>query len=333
MSMKALVYTDTLEMQYRDEPEPKAGAADVIVKVHASGICGSDMHAYHGLDERRVPPLILGHEAAGIAESGQLQGQPVALNPLIACGQCHDCRSGRTNLCHRRELIGMRLAGAYAQYVAIPEHNLIALPDGTDMVTAALMEPTAVSLHAVNLAERVLHRPLTEARAVVIGGGAIGLLAALVLAQKGTATVMLAETNAGRRTTVAATGCCEVYDPLSDSTPDDDSFDVVIDAVGSGATRAASSRLCRTGGVISHIGLQDNEPGLDTRRLTLQEITFIGNYTYNEIDLSASLAALARGALGPLDWVETQPLSAGAEAFNSIHTGSAKSPKIVLLPD
>jgi len=120
---------------------------------------------------------------------------------------------------------------------------------------------------------------------------------------------------------------------MSDNVPEDASFDVVIDAVGSGATRAASSRLCRAGGVISHIGLQDNEPGLDTRRLTLQEITFIGNYTYNTLDLSASLAALARGALGSLDWVETQPLSAGANAFSAIHTGTAKSPKIVLLPD
>lgn len=330
--MKALVYTNTLEMEYRDEPDPNPNPGDALIKVEASGICGSDMHAYHGLDERRIPPLILGHEAAGTVVSGSDEGRRVALNPLISCGQCKDCLSGRSNLCISRELIGMRLAGAYAEQVCLPASNLIALPDNANMVTASLMEPTAVSLHAVMLVERCLHRPLSESRALVIGGGAIGLLAALVLAQKGTASIAMAETNAGRRATVASTGCCDVFDPLSDGCPDEGSFDVVIDAVGSGATRAASCRYARPGGVISHIGLQDNEPGLDTRRLTLQEITFIGNYTYNALDLQAALDALTAGSLGSLDWVETRPLAQGAEAFRAIHEGTAASPKIVLLP-
>lgn len=330
--MKALVYTNTLEMEFRDEPDPSPKNGDALIKVEASGICGSDMHAYHGHDARRVPPLILGHEAAGTLMSGPDKGRRVALNPLIACGHCTDCLAGRTNLCASRELIGMRLAGAFADYVCLPASNLIAMPDNADMVTAALMEPTAVSLHSVLLAEKCLHRPLSESRALVIGGGAIGLLAALILAQKGTATIAMAETNPGRRATVASTRCCDVFDPMGDERPDENSFDVVIDAVGSGATRAASCQYVRPGGVISHIGLQDNEPGLDTRRLTLQEITFIGNYTYNALDLKAALIALAGGKLGSLDWVETRPLSDGADAFRSIHEGTAASPKIVLLP-
>ncbi|MBX2882569.1 MAG: alcohol dehydrogenase catalytic domain-containing protein [Granulosicoccus sp.] len=331
--MKALVYTNTLEMEFRDEPEPDPKPGDALIKVSASGICGSDMHAYHGLDERRIPPLILGHEAAGTVMSGPEKGRQVAINPLISCGHCHDCLGGRSNLCASRELIGMRLAGAFADYVCVPSKNLIEMPANASMVTASLMEPTAVSLHAVMLVEKCLHRPLSECRALVIGGGAIGLLAALILAQKGTATIVMAETNAGRRATVASTGCCEVFDPLSDTGPDEESFDIVIDAVGSGATRAASCRYARPGSVISHIGLQDNEPGLDTRRLTLQEITFIGNYTYNPLDLHASLAALTEGKLGTLDWVETRPLASGGDAFRSIHEGTSASPKIVLLPD
>ena len=319
-------------MQFREEPAPTPGPLDALVQVQAAGICGSDMHAYHGLDARRVPPLILGHEATGVVKNGRFEGQQMAINPLITCGQCADCLGGRPNLCATRELIGMRLAGAFADYVVVPERNLIELPDNISAIDASLMEPTAVSLHSVILAERILHRPLSECRALVIGGGAIGLLAALVLAQKGTAEIVLAETNAGRRQTVEKTGCAQVFDPLGDSSPDLASFELVIDAVGSGITRAACGQYARPGGVISHIGLQDNEPGLDIRTLTLQEITFIGNYTYTPIDLSSSLTALASGGLGDLKWVENRPLSEGAAAFSDIHEGLSSAPKIVLVP-
>ena len=107
---------------------------------------------------------------------------------------------------------------------------------------------------------------------------------------------------------------------------------MVVDAVGSGATRRDASKYVRQGGVITHIGLQDNEPGLDIRRLTLQEITFIGNYTYTHTDLQAALDAIANGALGSLDWVEARPLSDGARAFADIHENATEAPKIVLLP-
>jgi threonine dehydrogenase-like Zn-dependent dehydrogenase len=330
--MKALVYTATQEVTYRDEPDPVATASEVRVKVEASGICGSDMHAYHGHDERRVPPLILGHEAAGTVLDGKFAGQRMVLNPLVTCGFCFDCVSGRSNLCVAREIIGMRHAGAFAEFVTIPERNLIAIPETLDMVHASLMEPAAVSLHSVVLAEKILFRPLSECSALVIGGGAIGLLAALFLAQKGTDKVFLAETSAIRRKTVEKTGCCEVYDPLGQQLPPESSFDLVLDAVGSGATRKDASRLARQGAVICHIGLQDNNPGLDIRRLTLQEITFIGNYTYTPTDLQAALNAIASGALGSLDWVESRPLAEGSRAFQDIHQNTTHAPKIVLLP-
>ena len=330
--MKALVYTATQELTFRDEPDPVAGEHEVTVQVEASGICGSDMHAYHGHDERRIPPLILGHEAAGIVLSGQYAGQRMVLNPLVTCGVCADCHAGRSNLCPTREIIGMRHAGAFAQYVTIAEKNLIAIPDELDMVKASLMEPAAVSLHSIVLAEKVMHRPLSESSALVIGGGAIGLLAALFLAQKGTARIMLSETSASRRKTVENVGCCDVFDPLGNGLPDASSFDLVVDSVGSGATRKDASKYVRQGGVITHIGLQDNEAGLDIRRLTLQEITFIGNYTYTHTDLQAALGAIASGALGSLDWVESRPLAEGGGAFTDIHQNTTEAPKIVLLP-
>lgn len=330
--MKALVYTDTLEVQYRDEPDPVPGPGEVLVEIEAVGICGSDMHAYHGKDERRVPPLILGHEAVGVVRNGAQKGRRAVLNPLMTCGVCDHCQGGRSNLCAKRELIGMRVAGAFAQYIVIPERNLLDMPQDMDPVVASLAEPAATSLHAIYLAERVLHRPLSECRVLVLGGGSIGAFAALMLSGKGCLDVSLGDTNPLRRQTAETLGCCEVYDPLSDDLPDENSFELVIDAVGSGRTRAASCRFVRAGGVISHVGLQDNEPGLDTRRMTLEEITLLGNYTYSPVDLRAAIQALHRGALGPLDWVETRHLSEGAAAFRDIHEGRAAAPKIVLRP-
>jgi len=330
--MKALVYTDTLELQYRDEPKPVAGVDEALIEIEAVGICGSDMHAYHGHDARRVPPLILGHEAVGVVQNGRQQGKRVVLNPLITCGHCNHCQGGRSNLCAERELIGMRRAGAFAQYINIPERNLLDIPQDMDSTIASLAEPAATSLHAIYLAEKVLHRPLSECRALILGGGSIGVFAALMLKHKGCKEIYLGDTNALRRQTAVELGCARVYDPLGEDLPEAASFDLVIDAVGSGRTRAASSDLVAAGGVISHVGLQDNEAGLDTRRLTLDEITFLGNYTYSVIDLRAAIDLLYDGALGSLDWVETRSLADGAAAFREIHEGKAASPKIVLLP-
>jgi len=327
--MKALVYTDTLEVQYRDEADPAPAAGDALVKIEAVGICGSDMHAYHGHDARRVPPLILGHEAVG--EVIGRNGQRAVLNPLITCGACDHCQGGRSNLCAARELIGMRLPGAFAEYVALPEQNLLEMPQDMAPVAASLTEPAATALHAVNLAERVLHRPLSECRTLILGGGSIGLLAALLLKHKGARRILLGDTNPLRRASVERSDCCEVYDPLA-AQPQAEGFELVIDAVGSGRTRAAASALVAPGGVISHVGLQDNEAGLDSRKLTLAEVTFLGNYTYTAVDLRAAIDALYSGALGDLAWVEQRPLAEGAAAFRDIHEGRAAAPKIVLLP-
>lgn len=331
--MKALVYTDTLEVQYRDEPDPTPGVGEALVKIEAVGICGSDMHAYHGHDARRVPPLILGHEAAGEVLTGRNQGKHVALNPLMTCGHCDHCQGGRSNLCRERQLIGLQAPGAFAQYVVIREDNLLNMPEDMSMVPASLTEPTATALHAICLAEQILHRPLSECRALVLGGGSIGVLAALLLHHKGARDIFLGDTNALRRQTAERLNCCSVYDPLGGKQPPTDAFDLVIDAVGSGRTRAASCQFIRAGGVISHVGLQDNEPGLDTRTLTLSEISFIGNYTYSPVDLRAAIQALHSGALGPLDWVEQRPLAEGAAAFSDIHEGRSAAPKVVLLPE
>ena len=329
--MKALVYTNPHELHWGEEPEPRPQPGEALIRIEAAGICGSDMHAFHGDDSRRIPPLVLGHEAAGTAESGRLAGRRVVINPLITCGHCIACLDGRTNLCRTRELIGMNRPGAFAELIAIPERNLVPLPAGMEPARAVLSEPAAAALHAVRLAGCAAARPLSEARVLVLGAGAIGLLAALFLSSAGAHAVLLGDTNALRRRTAQACGVLEVYDPLA-TPPEASSFDVVIEAVGSAATRAAAVAAAKPGSVIVHIGLQEDSGGLDVRTLTLAEITFIGTYAYTVVDFHAALAALQRGLPGGFDWVEQRPLREGQGAFEDLDAGRTAAAKIVLLP-
>ena len=329
--MKALVYTATREVVFRDEPAPIAAGDEAIVAIDAVGICGSDMHAYLGHDPRRVPPLILGHEAAGTVVEGPGTGGRAVLNPLITCGQCDDCLGGRQNLCAQRDLIGMYRAGAFAERIALPARNLIPIPEDMDPAHAALTEPAATALHAVNLAAKAAYRPLSETRALVFGGGSVGLFAALVLSEQGVREIQLAEINPLRRQTAEHTGVCRAFDPQAQ--PAQQSyFDVVIDAVGGKFTRQAAIAAVRPGGVVMHIGLLDNEGGVDVRRMTLQEITLIGTYTYTPVDLRVTVNKLHAGALGKLDWIEQRPLADGASAFADLLQGRCAAPKVILRP-
>jgi threonine dehydrogenase-like Zn-dependent dehydrogenase len=331
--MKALVYTGPKTLSFQEEPTPVAQPGDALVHIDAVGICGSDMHAYLGHDDRRPAPLILGHEAAGTVIEGSLKGQAVAINPLVTCGVCRDCLDGRPNLCAERQIISMPpRQGAFAEYISIPERNLIEVPGGMDLSRASLAEPVATGLHAVFLAHQHSRRPLSEGRALVMGGGAVGLSAALVLASHGCQQITIAETNAGRRQTAKAAGFDCVFDPLNENGPVPGSIDVVIDAVGAKATRVAAIEAARPGSVIVHVGLLDGEDGVDVRRLTLQEIAFIGCYTYTMVDFRAGLNALHTGALGQLEWYEERSLAEGIGAFDDLLNGRSSAAKIVLRP-
>ncbi|SNT73506.1 alcohol dehydrogenase catalytic domain-containing protein [Paracoccus seriniphilus] len=330
--MKALVYTGVRELQFLDVPDPQPGPEDALIRVEASGICGSDMHAWAGHDERRPAPLVLGHEAAGTVVEGPLSGQRVTVNPLVTCGTCKACLSGRDNLCATRQIISMPpREGAFAQYLAIPARNLVVVPEHVSFAVASLAEPLACGWHAVRLGQRALDMPLSSARCLVIGGGAIGLGAALVLRAMGAGDIWLAETSIDRREIAAAQGNIATFDPRSGTGPRD--VDLVIDGVGFGATRAAGSAALRPGGVFMHIGLGDAREGLDIRRTTLQELSFIGTYTYTAQDFRDTASAMFEGRLGSLDWAETAPLSAGADAFGRIASGQVPAPKITLLPN
>ncbi len=329
--MKALVYIHPNEVQLQDRPYPVLMDGEVVLEIDAVGICGSDMHAYHGHDPRRKPGLVLGHEFAGTVIDGPGKGRRVTGNPLITCGTCDYCVQGRDNLCSKRTMVGMTRPGAFAEFMSIPARCLVELPAGMAPVRAALAEPAATALHALNLSLRALQRPLPECRTLVLGGGAIGMLSALLLRAYGAPEVVVSETNPLRRASLAQHAACATYDPAADSA-DENGFDYVIDAVGAKATRKAAFAAVKPGGVIMHIGLQDWASEIDMRKLTLAEITLLGTYTYSTADLRATVQALHRGVFGDLSWVEERPLDEGAAAFADLHNGRTAAAKVVLRP-
>ena len=324
--MKALVYQGVESLVYGDMPDVITQDDEQLIKVEAVGICGSDMHAYLGHDERRPAPLILGHEAAGTIQGGKNDGMRVTVNPLVTCQVCPACKAGRENLCPKRQIISMMpRQGAFAQYIAMPMRNLVEVPAHVALGKAALAEPLAVSWHAVRLALEALH-PSMERRALVIGGGAIGLAAALALRAMDVNDVVIVEPDE-KRCAFLANSCDQVA--VHSTTK---SFPIVIDAVGFGVTRASASAMVEPGGVIAHVGLGDDAHGLDVRRATLQEITFIGTYTYTATDFRDTATALFEGRLGALDWTQTRPLCDGATAFSDLRSGRVAAPKIILEP-
>jgi threonine dehydrogenase-like Zn-dependent dehydrogenase len=215
--------------------------------------------------------------------------------------------------------------GAFAEAIAIPERNLIPVPDSIPLEQAALAEPIAVSWHAVRLGTEALH-PSMQRRATVLGGGAIGVAAYLCLQAMGFEDVTLVEPSEARRSMLKQRHHFNVAAKATDATP------LIIDAVGYSATRATASALTEPGGVIVHIGLGEDTGGLDIRRMTLQEITFIGTYTYTAQDFRDCAEAMFTGRLGPLDWFETRALDDGPRAFADLKDGKIATPKIILKP-
>jgi L-gulonate 5-dehydrogenase len=331
--MKALVYTGVESLEYQDFSDATPTDGELLVKVHSCGICGSDMHAFLGHDERRSAPLILGHEVSGHIVGGKDDGERVTVNPLVACGACPDCLSGHTNLCANREIISMvPRQGGFTEFISMPRQNLITVPDDMDMYWASLVEPLACGWHAVKLASSALRKPLGDIRSIVIGGGAIGVGSALALRAMGAEDISILETNPLRCQRLEKIDGFKTLSPSGGDATKSGRYDLIIDAVGFQATRAVASEAVRAGGVIVHIGLGQAEGGLDIRRMTLQEIQFIGSYTYTAVDFRETAQAVFDQRFGSLDWIETRDLQDGHQAFVDIRNGSAPEPKIILVP-
>ena len=334
--MQALVYTGTNKIDFREEKDPIAKPGETLIKVKASGICGSDMHAYHGNDERRMPPLILGHEVSGTSLDGKYKNKDVVINPLISCEKCDYCKNQREHLCPERTMIGMstpiKREGGLAELVSVPEKNIFEVPKKLSIKEAALAEPAAVALHAVLLAEQNLKKPLSECKILIQGAGAIGLLCGLVLnKEKKSTNIIMSDPNKKRLDECAKYLKANFVSP-NDKSIKENNFDLILESVGLEVTRHQAIKSIAPGGTIVHIGLTQPSGTFNFKKLTIQEITLVGTYCYTNMDFQKTLEILTEKKLGDLGWIEYRDLKKGSEAFNEIHNGTCVAPKIILIP-
>lgn len=334
--MKALLFTQEQQLAYVEQPTPDLDKnppiPQALIQIEACGICGSDVHAWHGHDERRRPPLILGHEISGEvigSTNAQWLGKRVTINPFITCGNCRYCQSNRENICENRKMAGLNLPGGFAEFMLIPEKCLILIPDALDSVAAALTEPVAVCLHGIALSKKYGTNNKHEA-ILVIGAGAIGLVTALILQSEGYTNIILCDNNSLRLDNAGKTFKGTLINNTKQALTD--KFDTIFDCVGSDITRNISTDQIADGGCIMHLGLQKNGGGFNARRLTIGEIAFIGTFTYTLQELHQALEFINSGKLGNLSWLEKRPLADGQQAFKDIHSTKTPKAKIVLIP-
>lgn len=332
--MKALLLEPYGTLTIVDMDDPRPAGDDVLVRVRACGICGSDVHGYTGVTGRRIPPIVMGHEAAGTIEAvganveGFAAGDRVTFDSTISCGRCAYCRRGEINLCDARMVLGVscgdyRRHGAFAEFVAVPARILHRLPDALPFEHAAMAEALAVALHAVDR-----RRPAPSDRVAVIGCGMIGLLTLQVLRARGLTSIAAVDPDAERRALAARFGAAEVHADASALRDMDHAFE----AVGNAATVAAAVHAVRKGGRVTLIGNLAPEVPLPLQAVVTREITLCGSCA-SAGEYPEALALLASGAVDVAPLISAvAPLEEGQQWFDRLHRGGEGLMKVVLIP-
>lgn len=338
--MKALYYPSFDKLEVRELPSPHPETDEVLLRVSACGLCGSEIETFKSHSPRRTPPLVMGHEFCGVVEevgSGierSLLGRRFVSNSVISCGHCVRCRRGDTHLCGARQVFGMHREGAFAEFVRVPQSALIPWPDDLSARAACLAEPLANGVHVVNLTR---HLPVQSA--LIIGAGPIGLMCQQALqAMRGTRTVV-ADVSDGRLAVAQRLGASHVlnarnHDVAAEcrSWTEGEGVDLVIDAAGSGATKRVSLAALRPGGAAVWIGLHENRMELDSYDVTLPEKQVLGTYAARKEELAEALVLMQSGKVDVTSWTECIPLEESVAGFHRmLHPGPADL-KAVFLP-
>ena len=343
--MKALVLEEYNQLIYKEMPEPQVGPDDALIQVEAVGICGSDVHGMDGSTGRRMPPLIMGHEAAGVvSEVGsnvkKLQlGQRVTFDSTLYCGKCFFCQRGDINLCNDRRVLGVscdeyRQHGAFAEYVAVPRHIIYPLPENISFEQSAMVEPCSVAFHALAIT------PLTlNDTALVVGAGIIGLLVIQALRISGCGHIIAVDLEAERlelaRKLGADTGlnpATEDVDAMVKKITGTRGADVAFDAVGLDASLKTALNNLRKGGALTLIGNLRPEVNLALQMVVTKEITIHGSCA-SRGDYPACIDMIARGAIDVDALISaTAPLADGARWFQRLYEKEKGLIKVVLTP-
>ena len=336
--MRAIVWQGPERMAIEERPDPgDPGPGELIVQPEAVGICGSEVEGYLGHQANRTPPLVMGHEFAGVvmragADAAELEGARVAVNPLSGCGRCRLCRTGHANLCLDRKLIGVHSDGAFADLVRVPATSVRELPADVSARTGALVEPLANGVHAVRLG---LARRNVQ-RAVVLGAGTIGLVTLQAALLEGIEHVAVLELQPQRRALAAALGAHETYGSeeealeLVRAATDGLGADLTLDAVGAQATRRLALDLLRPGGQAVCVGLAADDTTLGFHAIVRGQLALQGSYAYTMEDFEQALEWLISGRASLGDLAPVRALDDGPDAFARLAGGPPAEVKVFL---
>jgi L-iditol 2-dehydrogenase len=344
--MKSLLLKEYLQLELADFPRPKPGPGEVLIRVAACGICGSDVHGYDGTSGRRIPPIVMGHEAAGIIAAtgagvaGFMTGDRVTFDSTVYCGECEFCKRGEVNLCDRREVIGVscgdyRRHGAFAEYIAVPERILYHLPETMSFPEAAMLEAVSVALHAVHVTGDVKGQAV-----LVIGAGMIGLLTMQAARAAGAARVVIADIDATRLNLARLLGNDGTFNLSGGELTKEIlqqtggvGVDAVLEAVGRNETIATAIDSVRKGGTVTLIGNITPKVELPLQKVVSRQIRLQGSAaSAGEYPEAIDLVASGKIQVRPLI-TAVAPLEDGPQWFKRLYAHEPNLMKIVLTAD
>lgn len=337
--MKALVYTAPHVVETRTEPDPSPKPDEVVVRVRAAGVCGSDLLGFLGKSKKRVPPLILGHEIGGeVASVGSAvtdlkKGQRVGIMPLITCGVCVHCRRGRNSVCEKRVLLGMTVPGGFAEYTVAPRQCIYPVPEAMSPLAASMVECLATP---ANLFLNHARGPVDTV--AVFGAGTQGILAMQMAKVRGAKQVYVVDVQPARLAVVERLGAVPVNAKAGDpveailKATGGAGCDVVVDAAGYTPARQQGLKVTARGGTLALVGLSDAATEFDVMDIINREIAIHGIYGYAPADYVQALDLVAKARVDVTSWVTEFPLADGQRILDQLTTRPGDLVKASLIP-
>jgi L-iditol 2-dehydrogenase len=337
--MRQAIMTRPGTIELRDVPRPEPAAGEVLLRIRRIGVCGSDIHVYHGLHPYTSYPVVQGHEIAATVEemgpgaTGLSIGQPVTFMPQITCGTCHPCRHGMYNVCDSLKVMGFQAPGAAQDFFALPARLVVPLPDSLSPDAGALIEPLAVAVHALRRGGGVAGK-----KVAIVGAGPIGNLVAQAAKAQGASMVMVADKSEFRLGLAKECGADFTLNTGSGGLKDSvaerfgpDKADLILECVGVEPTITQAIDAARKGSTIVVVGVFGKKPLVDLGLIQDRELSLVGTLMYRAEDYKEAVR-LAVSGLMRLDRLVTGrfPLESYLEAYQSIEEAGERAMKVMI---
>ena len=338
--MKALIFQGPNRVELGEQEEPKLTTGQVLLEVAACGICGTDLHVYRGLPASWPVPGVRGHEITGkvLAWANDVQGfdigDRVVVQPLIFCGKCNACISGRTNLCYNTRLVGGEYQGGFAERVAVPAQSLFKLPDNLTLEHATLTETLATPVHAFQQNISGLLRSVA-----ILGAGPQGLLSLQISKRLGVKLIAISDVVPHRLMVAESLGAtltinANKTDPVKDilAMTDGEGVDLVMETAGVSMTRKQAVKVLRPGGTAVFLALGADQTPMNFLTIVPKELKLHGTQCYLDADFARAIVLLEDGDIKADMLITTASLEEGPEMFNKLANDPNDVIKAVLIP-